>query len=95
VFKFKIIIRSPDEVERQSNLFHSSLRAARLDTATNSLVAEQVDTTLRQFGKQMALSTTRSFAADRVIEGNGYFITIRARNREETFVTKMKELLGF
>ncbi|CCG39868.1 hypothetical protein [Magnetospirillum molischianum] len=92
MFKRDIILRQPQDAPRELARFRSLLTHSGLPDVTAALLAEQVESTLLQFQFQMSVPHVKKIVADRVLEGDGYRVTIEIRLGSESLLAKVLRL---
>lgn len=92
MFRRDIILRQPQDAVRELARFRAGLARSGLPEVTAALVAEQVESTLLQFQSQMSIPHVKKIVADRVLEGDGYRVTIEIRLGRESLLAKVLRL---
>lgn len=92
MFKREIILRQPQDAIRELARFRAALARSGLPEVTAALLAEQVESTLQQFQSQMSIPHVKKIVADRVMEGDGYRVTIEIRLGRESLLAKVLRL---
>ena len=93
MFRRDIRLRSSQDAVRELARTREALDRATLPEVTRALLWEQLESTLTQFQAQLAGPHTQSLIADRVMEGDGYRVTIEVRLYRGGLIAKLMRLL--
>ena len=77
MFKQRLTISSLDDTRTCLDSFTNQLSRASLAPEINNFLEEQVATTLLEFAQQLSAHNIRQINAERVLEGDGYKITLK------------------
>jgi hypothetical protein len=94
MFNRMIVMRSREEAQRALSAFATALKYTKLSPVTQQLLQEQVESTIRQFERQLMISSTHKITADRLFEGDGYRVNVRVRSGSANLFDKLKRFLG-
>jgi hypothetical protein len=93
MFRRDIRLRQPNDAVIELAQIRSALDRSHLPEPTRSLLYEQIESTLSQFREQMSSPHVQKILADRVLEGDGYRVTIEVRQGQKSLLAKVLRLL--
>jgi len=93
MFRRDIVLRRPQDAAREVVRFRAALGRSGLPQVTVALLGEQVESTLAQFQEQMQLPHLKKIVADRLMEGDGYRVSIEIRLGREGLIAKLWRML--
>jgi hypothetical protein len=93
MFRRDIVLRRPQDAAREVVRFRAALGAAGLPRVTAALLEEQVESALLQFQEQMQIPHVQKMVADRLLEGDGYRVSIEVRLGRDGVFAKLLRLL--
>jgi len=93
MFRRDIVLRRPQDAAREVVRFRAALGNSGLSQVAAALLGEQVETTLLQFQQQMQIPHLKKIVADRLLEGDGYRVSIEVRLGREGLFSKLLRLL--
>ncbi|MFD2235026.1 hypothetical protein [Phaeospirillum tilakii] len=93
MFRRDIVLRRPQDAAREVVRFRAALGAAGLPQVTAALLEEQVESALLQFQEQMQIPHVQKMVADRLLEGDGYRVSIEVRLGRDGVFAKLLRLL--
>jgi hypothetical protein len=93
MFRRDIRLRQPQDAVVELARTRAALARSALPEPTRSLLGEQIESTLGQFREQMSSPHVQKILADRVLEGDGYRVTIEVRQGQKSLLSFLLRLL--
>lgn len=88
-------IASSGDANSELARLKSLVAASKLPAMTQAALAEQLESTLGTFGRQLSSQPRSMIKASRVLEGEGYRIVIRVGPKSAGFLAGLKQRLGW
>lgn len=79
MFKLEITLRSADEARAALSGLRTQIDKSGLSAQSSEFLFEQLETTLRNLVQQMSIEHLRNLKVDRVLEGDGYRVSVKVR----------------
>jgi hypothetical protein len=94
MLRLSITIRKADEARMSIEKLRAELEKSDIPTETKSFLTNAAGETLELWRTQLTRPNTKFLKADRVFEGNGYRVVLKARSKPAGIVGLLKRSLG-